>query len=236
MPEAAQRTERLASLPGPEEDNWWFQWVMPSAWDDGKQIYDEETLGADCRPYWAPVWGGVQDIYTPEYHGSTSVEVQGRHWGLLAVWILWLQLDFKQYFLYCYCYYYFIIFLLCLAFCICRISAYRLLRRRILRQSYHKWKKCGPARPWAWWHSRIEENWCWKGQRQQRFSPFWRIVWWCWVHCWATGRTEKTATWNLDLIDFKLSFQGAHHLIQQAQKRNQKHLHYVWLLIEDIKR
>lgn len=55
---------------------------------------------------------------------------------------------------------YFFNYLLLLYFsvCLCRISAYQLWRRRILRPSCHKWKKCGPARPWAWIHSRIEEN------------------------------------------------------------------------------
>lgn len=77
-----------------------------------------------------------------------------------------------------------------------RTSAYRLWRRRILRPSCRKWKKCGPAKSWAWWHSRTEENSCWKWQRQPRSSPSWRIVWWCWGHCWATGTTDQTLTCN----------------------------------------
>lgn len=194
MPKVTQRTEGLASLPRLEEDNWWFQWVMPSAWDDGKQIYDEETLGPDHKPDGAPIWGGVQYLCTAEHHGSPSVEVQGRYWGLLAaVWILWLQTALisshnilSYYFVHP-----------CkpgLLHLYCRTSAYRQWRRRILRPSCHKWKKCGAARSWAWWHSRTEENWCWKGQRQQRSSLSWRIVWWYWGHCWATGTTEQILT------------------------------------------
>lgn len=78
-----------------------------------------------------------------------------------------------------------------LSVCLCRIFAYQLWRRKILRPSCHKWKKCGPVRPWVWIHSRKEENWCWKGQKQQRFLPFSRIVSWCSVHCWATGQKNK---------------------------------------------
>lgn len=177
MPKVTQRTEGLASLPRPKEDNWWFQWVMHFTWDDGKQLYGEETLGPDHRPDWAPIWSGVEYLYTAEHHGSTSVEAQRRYWGLLGVWILPPAL-ISSHNIWSY---YFVhpsnlgFFLLCLY---CRTSAYRPWRRRILRPSCHKWKKCGLARSWAWWHSRIEENWCWKEQKQQRSSPSWRIVWW----------------------------------------------------------
>ena len=83
MSQATQSLEGVGGVQWPEEEDWWLQRDLSPSGDDGQPSHEGAALAEDGETHRMQVWRGIRVLPAQEYHGSTTSEVQGWHWGRL---------------------------------------------------------------------------------------------------------------------------------------------------------